>query len=362
MRNMLHLFYWISGILVLICGVAFWKSLSYTETHQSHLKAIQSGYAQKTPEAITAVAKTVVLPSKTDIAEETLFPEKDGKKVAAYINGEPIYDEEVSFVLDPNSFGAMKERAYGIRLEMLINNRMVGNYLRQQKLEVPKKAVDQEIEKMRRNPPALGGCSCCRYPSLESFLIANMMTFPDLEETIRNDLGLQMVLDKRWQEEAAGEGVQKRLDAERYRVVQECVKLSHIFFNTVQKADFASDPDGVRLLARALAEKAQLRIKAGESFEKVAEEVSEDANSRVDGGRLGCVPKSALGNEVEKVALALKPGEISPPTESPWGFHILRRETIIDQDVLDLMKTEYLNQRRTALLQLIQQKTQVKRF
>lgn len=79
--------------------------------------------------------------------------------------------------------------------------------------------------------------------------------------------------------------------------------------------------------AQALAEKvAAQAIAAPGDFERLARAHSEDVVSKDDGGMLGGVRASQLVDSDFLDALAvLKPGEVSKPLQTPYGFHILKR-------------------------------------
>jgi peptidyl-prolyl cis-trans isomerase C len=66
------------------------------------------------------------------------------------------------------------------------------------------------------------------------------------------------------------------------------------------------------------------RIVAGEEFAKVAKEESDDTNSAAKGGDLDFVKRGQLVPEFEQVAFALKPGTLSEPVRTPYGFHLIR--------------------------------------
>lgn len=75
---------------------------------------------------------------------------------------------------------------------------------------------------------------------------------------------------------------------------------------------------------RARAEAALARVKAGESFEKVAREVSEDGN-KAQGGVIGMRPADKLPDLFVEAVRTLKPGEITPTLlRSGAGFHVLK--------------------------------------
>jgi len=73
------------------------------------------------------------------------------------------------------------------------------------------------------------------------------------------------------------------------------------------------------------ADAALARIKGGESFDKVAKEVSTDRISAEKGGLIGPFRKGELVPEFEKAVFNLKTREISEVIETPFGFHIITK-------------------------------------
>jgi peptidyl-prolyl cis-trans isomerase SurA len=66
------------------------------------------------------------------------------------------------------------------------------------------------------------------------------------------------------------------------------------------------------------------RIVAGEDFEKLAAEYSEDPGTAKRGGDLGFVEKGTFFPSFEDAAFRLKPGEVSLPVETSIGFHLIQ--------------------------------------
>jgi peptidyl-prolyl cis-trans isomerase C len=77
------------------------------------------------------------------------------------------------------------------------------------------------------------------------------------------------------------------------------------------------------------------RIRKGEDFAKLAEENSDDPASKVKGGDMGYFPKGMMVPEFDKVAFALKIGELSDVFESQFGFHIIRIEDHRNKPIAD---------------------------
>lgn len=77
--------------------------------------------------------------------------------------------------------------------------------------------------------------------------------------------------------------------------------------------------------ARAHADSLRNEIVSGRSkFEDVAKRESADSGSAVNGGELPRGGRGRFVPEFDKAAYALKPGEISQPVLSPFGFHLIR--------------------------------------
>jgi len=75
------------------------------------------------------------------------------------------------------------------------------------------------------------------------------------------------------------------------------------------------------------AEKAIERLKAGEDFQKVARELSEDEDTAKEGGDLGYFVEGSFVPEFEKAIADLKPGQYTPkPVKTNFGYHVIKVE------------------------------------
>jgi peptidyl-prolyl cis-trans isomerase SurA len=94
------------------------------------------------------------------------------------------------------------------------------------------------------------------------------------------------------------------------------------------------DDDAVRTRLEAIRE----RILAGESFADIAMLESDDPGSATRGGDLGWNPPGTFVPEFEAQIEMLKPGEISEPFRSPFGWHIVELIDRAERDTTEEVK------------------------
>ena len=81
----------------------------------------------------------------------------------------------------------------------------------------------------------------------------------------------------------------------------------------------------ILMSSRAAADEVLLNIASGADFAQAARTFSQDLSTRAGGGDLGWFPRGWLAvPEIEAVAFALAPGEVSPVVAAADGFHIVR--------------------------------------
>jgi len=100
----------------------------------------------------------------------------------------------------------------------------------------------------------------------------------------------------------------------------ERVRVRHILLMTTNKPK--EEVEKIRKRAEDLLK----QVKAGGDFAALAQKNSEDPGSAAKGGDLDWVVRSQTVPEFEKVAFALKPGQISDIVTTMYGFHILKAE------------------------------------
>jgi peptidyl-prolyl cis-trans isomerase D len=112
-------------------------------------------------------------------------------------------------------------------------------------------------------------------------------------------------------------------NAARYDVPKK-VRARHLLAAVPQGAPEA-DVDAARKKAQAALD----RVRKGEDFAKVADEVTDDARTRGRGGDLGFVVEGLLDPALTSAALGLEAGELSAPVRAADGWHVVKAEEVV---------------------------------
>ncbi len=116
---------------------------------------------------------------------------------------------------------------------------------------------------------------------------------------------------------------EERLLREAYDNYCKNVELSHILI-MIEPGATAED----KAAALAKAQEVAAKAIAGEDFTQLAAQYSEDPGSKDKGGYLGYIKGGRLIYPFEKVAFAMKAGEVSQPVETQFGYHIIKVHSV----------------------------------
>ena len=72
-----------------------------------------------------------------------------------------------------------------------------------------------------------------------------------------------------------------------------------------------------------------IKLRAGEGFAALAKEYSQDRASKDEGGDLSFFPRGIMPAEIELVAFALNPGQVSGIVKSDFGYHVIE---VVEKD------------------------------
>lgn len=134
---------------------------------------------------------------------------------------------------------------------------------------------------------------------------------------------------------------------------------AHILIKTI---DDSYNPlsDKEKKEAKKKAESILSKIKAGEDFNKLAKEYSDDYNGDT-GAELGKFYKGEMVPEFETAAFKLKKGEVSEIVESVYGYHIIKlndkgTETLNLSQISSQVKNDLLQSRISDKIELLKSK------
>ena len=110
-------------------------------------------------------------------------------------------------------------------------------------------------------------------------------------------------------------------DATKQMGAEQEVHARHILFRVVNPADDAASK-AAETKVKAVIE----RVKKGEDFNKLANELTEDPSGKANGGDLGYFTKEQMVPEFSEVAFKLDKGQVSAPVKTQFGWHVLKVE------------------------------------
>ncbi len=102
------------------------------------------------------------------------------------------------------------------------------------------------------------------------------------------------------------------------------VKVRHILVKVAPNAP-STEEDAARQKIEAIA----ARVKKGEDFAKVAQQTSEDPNTKAQGGELGFVAEGLVEKPFADAAFALEKGQVSAPVRTRGGFELVQAEDVV---------------------------------
>jgi len=131
------------------------------------------------------------------------------------------------------------------------------------------------------------------------------------------------------------------------------VNASHILFET-RKAHTPAE-------ARRLAEETRAKIVAGADFATLARQLSDDQVTGKEGGQLGWFAEKQMDPAFGAAAFALqKPGDLSEPVQSVYGWHIIRLDgkrpgklqeySEAREKIMAELRRRFVDQRREATI------------
>ena len=271
-----------------------------------------------------AVAMAVVFPLAAPAGVEGERRFVDG--IAAVVGDEIILESEVDeelYIYQARS-GAFLSAEEAKRLRAEIVKQMVEEMLlvaeaRRDSMELAPGELDQELDRRVADLRQRHGSE----DALEEALAAEGLTLEELKDLYRDDVERRMLAQKVVREE-----VHSKIDVT-WREVEEyydehrdeVARMPEAF----QVAGIVIAPkvsDATKRTALARMTEVRERLEAGEPFEELARDYSDDPSAE-RGGDLGVIRRGTMVPEFEDAIFALEPGEVSGIIPTRFGFHIV---------------------------------------
>jgi len=139
--------------------------------------------------------------------------------------------------------------------------------------------------------------------------------------TQKRSVYVRALLDQIVEERTTKEVLRKEFENNKEKYSKPQIKAAHILVKEEKTA-----------------KKVLKKIKKGGDFAALAKEYSQDPSNKDKGGDLGWFPRERMVKEFSDKAFSMKPGEISDPVKTRFGYHIIKLEERRDFQPYDEVK------------------------
>jgi peptidyl-prolyl cis-trans isomerase SurA len=253
--------------------------------------------------------------------------------VAAAVNGRPIPYADL-------------EKQYRLQFAEGSPDRPSDDQTSTQKLQILRIMIDNEIMLQRAEKLSLMASDSdvdAKFNELkapytqEDFarqLATRKMTADDLKQQLRRELSMQKLFNKEFTSHIniSDKDVENFYNTNKpsFNLAEPQVHLMQVLVTPSPSAevknlknDKAQNDDQARTKIQMI----EARLRRNEDFAMVAQSYSEDPSTAANGGDLGFIPESALGQanpELRKMVMSMQPGELSKIIHTPEGYRILK--------------------------------------
>ncbi len=303
-------------------------------------------FGQTKPATGKAAAVTPPKPTAVEIAKRN--------EVLASVNNDKITRANLIQLLSQNPVApGMEKFAYTTAVDMLINTRLLAQFLTESRVKIDPADVDKVIDEERKKGTESG-------TSLEQMLAESNLTLDQVRKQIMETLQWGKYIDDVATDKSLDEYMKANPDVFNGTVV----RASHIQINADEDATPAAKDEAKKKLATI--KKEILSGKIG--FADAANKYSEDPTNKEQpsGGdlkafqRKGRFPEGFLA-----AAFALKKSEISDPVQTEYGVHLIqvtdRREGKMPtlEQVKEKAKDLYARDRQEAIVAEMKKKAKI---
>ncbi len=245
-----------------------------------------------------------------------------------------------------------------IRRNRLIRLLPMRQFLDREGIEVRNDEIDARIQEMERHPNPFG---VSPPKPLAHVMVRQCLPMEDLRLLVRIELGMQKWAlrewERRWGKAQAWESycTEKRTAWE-----ERCGKFRRLWFSLEQWPAGARDEDEAMERLKERAEKAWQAMEEAERFQPVADGAVRAGEARLSESAV-ILPYDFWGPEQVARIRGLKVGKFSEPIRTRFGWEIVLREAITDEDVRAALKADFLKQCREDMETRITREAEVRK-
>lgn len=236
-------------------------------------------------------------------------------------------------------------------LNHLIDEKLIDSEVKRRGLEVTIERVEQEIRNIAKN-------NNISRAQLQDALKAKGVSVSQYQDFIKTSLERQGLIEK----EVTSKIRISDEDISSFYLAKKGASAAQTFEYTLAHIVFSPKTGGEEAALKR-AQAVEEKLKSGQSFDKLAEQYSEDPNF-TKGGLLGTFKAGEMLKEFDDTVKKLSPGEVSSVVKTSNGYHLIKvlkrtliadpkleeqREDIRGQLYADAFKRQFrlwLNQRR----------------
>lgn len=238
------------------------------------------------------------------------------------VNGTAINKSDFDNKLEGNT------RASQQVLQQMVDKVLIDQYASAHSITASDADIDAQLTKIEANFPA---------GQFETVLKQQGLSMQDARDIVREQVVLKNAVDKDIKI------TQPQIDA--------YLKTNKIDMNTPSQVRVRH----ILVKTQAEANGIEKQLKAGANFADLAKKYSVDPSSKDKGGELPIFGPGQMVVPFQTAAFKLKVGQISPPVQSPFGWHIIQCEQIIPNSRATIVASLQAQQEPNATTLLIQQ-------
>lgn len=282
--------------------------------------------------------------------------EDDSNKILATVNGENINQKDVNLILTRFGNQISEEQLPAVTkqiLDGLITQKLIMQFIRDNKIEPAKATIDAELNKVReeiKSNPSLAN------QTLDQVLESHGSSIDDLKKDITISLSLEKYLGK----DLDDQKLKAHFEQNKAVYDETEVKASHVLVDT---RTLKTDEELAQ--AKDKINKARAEVVAGKDFADIAKQYS-DCPSKEKGGDLGFFKrKGQMVEPFAAAAFALKVGQVSDPVKTNFGYHIIKvteikqGKDVTFDDIKQNVKQDILQEKAQVLISQLRQKAKI---